>query len=206
PLVIAAGAALAPLVPIAVGAAFGGGFDLAVQGVQIWRGNRDHLDWGSIGISTAGGALSGGLGSFAVSATSTVVNQTIGIAGRALINGVGSALVGGYTQFVRNAINDICLGNGVLSAAGWNGVFGTAASVIPDVIYQPPTTIFRINRSQVNYYRGREVPATYIESTLGPRYPSVTPETTSYPVNNAIAVSAGHLVNNATTLTPLTEN
>ncbi|NJM99656.1 MAG: RHS repeat-associated core domain-containing protein, partial [Phormidesmis sp. RL_2_1] len=203
PLVIAAGAALAPLVPIAVGAAFGGGFDLAVQGVQIWQGSRDNVDWGSVGISVAGGALSGGLGSLATSATRTIISQTGGIATRALINGFGSAFIGGYTQVVRNAVNDVCLGNGVRDSAVWGGAFGAAGSVATDVVFQPATTTLSVYQPRTSYYRGREVPYIYTDSTLGSNYPRVTARTNMHTVTNSIATGLGNSVSNISTLFPL---
>ena len=69
---------------------------------------------------------------FATSATRTIASQTVGIGARVLINGGGSAVIGGYTQVVRNAINGECLGDNVLRSTLLSGAFGAAASVVSD--------------------------------------------------------------------------
>ena len=195
---------LAPLAPLAPGAVIGGGLDLAVQGVQMWKGQIDSIDWGSVGISAAGGALSGGLGSFATTATRSIARQTIGIGARAFINGSGSAAIGAYTQVVRNAVNGDCLGNGVRSAAFWNGVFGTGASVFGDGFARTPTTTLTIRQNRVNYYRGREVPRVYTERSTDPL--RVAREVNRYSVSNAFSNYGSHFASNATNTQPLFEN
>jgi RHS repeat-associated protein len=96
--------ALAPLAPIIVGFFIGVGIDAGVQ-LVLNGGDLSELCVGHLLISGAGGALSGGLSSFATSATRALGMQGLRAIGtRVGINALGSASIGAYTQIARKCI------------------------------------------------------------------------------------------------------
>ena len=110
----------------AVGAIVGGALDLTAQLVSN-GGNIGDVDWGSVAVSSASGALGVGLGT-------TVARQTTSIAGRAALNGLGSAGIGAGGQMANNAM-DPCsdIMDGVGDAAILSGAFGAIGSAGGDL-------------------------------------------------------------------------
>ena len=108
-----------------IGAAIGGGLDLAVQLAQ--GRSFSEVNWVSVGAGAASGALGAGLGA-------NVARLTASITARAALNAVGSAAIGAGVQTARNAIEGNNLGAGVGSAAVVSGVLGGVGSATGDLI------------------------------------------------------------------------
>lgn len=108
-----------------IGAAIGGGLDLAVQLAQ--GRSFSEVNWVSVGAGAASGALGAGLGA-------NVARLTASITARAALNAVGSAAIGAGVQTTRNAIEGNNLGAGVGSAAVVSGVLGGVGSATGDLI------------------------------------------------------------------------
>lgn len=107
-----------------IGAAIGGGLDLAVQLAQ--GRSFSEVNWVSVGAGAVSGALGAGLGA-------NVARLTASIAARAALNAVGSAAIGAGVQTARNAIEGNPLGCGVGSAAAISGVLGGVGSAVGDL-------------------------------------------------------------------------
>ncbi|HNR93277.1 MAG TPA: RHS repeat-associated core domain-containing protein [Kiritimatiellia bacterium] len=107
-----------------IGAAIGGGLDLAVQLAQ--GRSFSEVNWVSVGAGAASGALGAGLGA-------NVARLTASITARAALNAVGSAAIGAGVQTACNAIEGNNLGAGVGSAAVISGTFGGLGSAFGDL-------------------------------------------------------------------------
>jgi hypothetical protein len=70
--------------PECIGAAVGAGSDLAIQGVFIFAGVQDKVDWGSVGISAGTGALGVGLAGKLGKIGEIAVDAAISVGSKAL--------------------------------------------------------------------------------------------------------------------------
>lgn len=112
-----------------VGAGVGAAFDIGAQ-LATNGGSITDINWGSVGVSAASGAVGVGLGA-------NVARITTSITGRAVLNGIGSAGIGAVGQVANNAMDDCAdLTDGVGEAALLNGVLGAAGSAVGDGVEQ----------------------------------------------------------------------
>jgi RHS repeat-associated protein len=108
-----------------IGAAVGGGLDLAVQLAQ--GSGFSGINWVSVVASATSGALGVGLGA-------NVARLTASVAARAALNAAGSAAIGAGVQVARNGIEGNPLGTGVRDATVVSGVLGGVGSATGDLI------------------------------------------------------------------------
>jgi len=110
----------------AVGAVVGGALDLGAQLISN-GGNIGDVNWGSVGISAASGAMGVGL-------AGNVAKVTTHFAGRAALNGLGSAAIGAGGQMANNAMSE-CSGlwDGVGQNALLSGGLGALGSAVGDL-------------------------------------------------------------------------
>ncbi|WNL44031.1 RHS repeat-associated core domain-containing protein [Dyella sp. BiH032] len=99
-----------------VGAIVGGGANLAFQ---LYRNgnNWDQVDWQQVGLSAAGGMLTGGIG------TLTAVAK-VGVVGTIAANSIGGAIVAGHQQMASNYLQGKCLTDGIEDTMLKGGIFG----------------------------------------------------------------------------------
>jgi len=122
-----------------VGAAIGGGLDYAAQVTSNYASGQTgsaawtNVNLTSIGLSAAGGALTGGIGG-------VVSKQVATVAGRAVINGVANATISGGVQIAKNAAGvngasgqaDVFSGLG--NSVAWGGITGVGGSLTGDAV------------------------------------------------------------------------
>jgi RHS repeat-associated protein len=119
-----------------VGAGVGAAFDIGAQ-LATNGGSITDINWGSVGVSAASGAVGVGLGA-------NVARITTSITGRAVLNGIGSAGIGAVGQISKNAMDDCAdIMDGVGASAVVSGGLGAAGSVAGDIAESAINSLMR---------------------------------------------------------------
>ena len=112
-----------------VGAGIGAGIDLGVQ-LALNGGDWSQVNWYSVGLSGAAGALGFGLGA-------GIARLTTNLAARIALNAVGSGFIGGALTYLGNILQGECdLWKNVWETAILNGILGGIGGYAGDKLSQ----------------------------------------------------------------------
>ena len=181
-----------------LGAGLGGGIDLVSQLISNC-GDPSKID----PISVAGSAVSGVLGAGLGSSVAKLGPLTLGgmatyMPGRAILNSLGSGLIGGGVTLGQNAINSNILGKsvGLGDNVGWNsltsGLLGGFGSFLGDATEKGLNTAGNLLRSQQAQQAYKELALSQknlVNSMAYYKAPDLFPSRLGTTIGNSIANS-----------------
>ncbi|WP_157129365.1 WXG100-like domain-containing protein, partial [Nocardia amamiensis] len=150
---------------VMIGVALGGGTQAGAQAIQVAKGDREQMDWKSVGVATAAGAVGGFLGmgfglwagpkvaTIGANASSTAGRVALQLAGTTMV-GAGAGAVGALggtavslalsdQPFSRKAFTEGLIpgiGSGFIGAAGFAAQGMRSRAPLPDTTADPAAT------------------------------------------------------------------